>query len=182
MAAARWNAANVITLLRIPVAAPGAYLLARGEYLPVAVAFLVAAALTDVLDGWVARATGKVTDFGKKLDPVVDKIAIAGVGVILVWRYDVPAWIFAAAVARDVAILVSAAVVISRRNVVVSSNFWGKAAALVMVFYAVAAVVAPASSVTTVLLWVVLASLIVSSASYAYDFYRAMRSGERPRA
>ncbi|UCH78228.1 MAG: CDP-alcohol phosphatidyltransferase family protein [Candidatus Coatesbacteria bacterium] len=181
MAASRWNAATVITLLRIPVAAPGAYLLARGEHLPLAVAFLVAAALTDILDGWVARATGTVTDFGKKVDPVVDKIVIAGVGVILVLKYDVPAWIFAAAVVRDVAILAAAAVVIKRRDVVVPANFWGKTAAMVMVVYAVAAVAAPASAVTTVFLWIVLASLIVSSASYAYDLYRVMRSGERRR-
>jgi phosphatidylglycerophosphate synthase len=177
VAASRWNLANILTLCRLPLAAVGAYFLWGREYPGVGVAFLAAAALTDIFDGIAARALNQITDFGKKIDPVADKICIAGVGIVLVLRYGVPWWIFAAAVARDVAILVSATVIISRRDVVVPSNFWGKAAALVMVLYGIAAVVATASWVTTVLLWVVLAAIIISTASYGYDFYRALSSG-----
>lgn len=182
MAGPRWNLANILTLTRLPLAAAGAYFLWRGEHAAVAIAFLAAAALTDVLDGLVARGLDQVTDFGKKLDPVVDKVAVAGVGVVLVMRYDVPWWIFAAAVARDVAIVASAWLVISRREVVLPANFWGKAAAAVMVLYAVAVVLVPASRITTVLLWTVVASIVVSSASYGYEFYRALSDGRRPEA
>lgn len=138
--------------------------------------------MTDILDGLVARALGQITDFGKKLDPVVDKIVIAGVGVILVLKYGVPWWIFAVAVARDVVIVISAWLVISRRRVVISSNFWGKAAAGLMVCYAVAVVLTAAWWFATLLLWLVLAAIIVSSASYGYDFYRALSRKEQPSA
>jgi len=177
----RWNLANILTLSRLPLAAAGAYFLWRRDYVGVAIGFMAAAALTDVLDGIAARALGQVTDFGKKFDPVVDKIAIAGVGLILVIKYGVPWWIFAAAVARDVAIVVSAWLVISRRNLVLPANFWGKAAASVMVLYGISAVVAAGSWVTAVLLWTVLASVIISSASYGYEFYRALSGERRPR-
>jgi phosphatidylglycerophosphate synthase len=160
--------------LRLPLAAVGAYFLWLGEYTGVAVGFLAAAALTDVLDGLAARALGQITDFGKKLDPVVDKIVIGGVGLILVLKYGVPRWIFAAVVARDVAIVVSAWLVISRKRVVVGANFWGKAAASLMVCYGVAAVLAGAWWLTTLLLWLVFAAIIISSASYGYEFYRAL--------
>jgi phosphatidylglycerophosphate synthase len=182
VAGSRWNLANVLTATRLPLAAAGGYFLWRGEHAAVAIAFLAAAALTDVVDGLVARGLGQVTDFGKKLDPVVDKVAIAGVGVVLVMRYGVPGWLFAAALARDVAILASAWLVISRRDVVITANFWGKAAASVMVLYAISAVLAPASRITTVLLWTVVASVIVSSASYGYEVYRAFSGGGRPGA
>jgi phosphatidylglycerophosphate synthase len=174
LAASRWNLANALTLLRLPLAAAGAYFLWLGEYTGVAVGFLAAAALTDVLDGLAARALRQITDFGKKLDPVVDKIAIGGVGLILVLKYGVPFWIFAGVVARDVAIIVSASLVISRKGVVVQANFWGKAAASLMFCYGVVAVLAGAWWLTTLLLWLVFAAIIISSASYGYEFYRAL--------
>lgn len=172
--ASRWNVPNALTLARLPLAAAAVYFLWRKEFIGVAVGFLVAAALTDILDGLVARALGQITDFGKKLDPVVDKVAIAGVGLILVLKYGVPWWIFAAVVARDVAIVISAWLIISRKRVVIRANFWGKAAALLMVCYGVAAVLSGPWWLTTLLLWLVVAAIIISSASYGYDFYRAL--------
>ena len=176
--ASRWNVPNVLTLARLPLAAAGAYFLWRKEFIGVAVGFLVAAALTDILDGLVARALGQISDFGKKLDPVVDKVAIAGVGLILVLKYGVPWWILAGVVARDVAIVISAWLIISRKRVVITANFWGKAAALLMVCYGVAAVLSGPWWLTTLLLWLVFAAMIISSASYGYDFYRVL-SGRR---
>jgi CDP-diacylglycerol--glycerol-3-phosphate 3-phosphatidyltransferase len=180
VAGSRWNLPNVLTSLRLPLAGAGAYFLWRQEHVAVAVGFMVAAALTDVLDGVAARRLGQVSDFGKKLDPVVDKVAIAGVGIILVIKYGVPWWILAAAAGRDVAIVASAWLVISRRRFVIAANFWGKAAATVMVLYGVSAVVAAGSWVTTLLLWLVAASLLVSSASYGYEFWRALSGERRP--
>jgi phosphatidylglycerophosphate synthase len=177
----RWNLANLLTLSRLPLAAAGAYFLWQKQYVGVAIGFMAAAALTDVLDGIVARALKQITDFGKKFDPVVDKIAIAGVGVVLVIKYGVPWWIFAVAVGRDVAIVVSAWVVISRRDVVVPANFWGKAAASVMVLYGISVVLASGSWVTAVLLWTVLGSVIISSASYGYEFFKALTAQRRSR-
>ncbi len=181
MPASRRNLANALTLSRLPLAAAGAFFLWRGEHNGVAVAFLVAAALTDVLDGLAARALGQITDFGKKLDPVVDKIAIGGVGLILVLKYGVPWWIFVVAVARDVAIIVSAWLVISRKGVIVGANFWGKAAATLMVCYGVAVVLAGAWWLTTLFLWLVFAAIIISSASYGYEFSRALFERKKAR-
>lgn len=179
MGASRWSIPNALTLARLPLAAAGAYFLWLREYVGLAVGFIVAAALTDVLDGLAARRLGQITDFGKKLDPVVDKVAIGGVGLVLVLKYGVPWWIFAAAVARDVAIVLSACLIIFSRRVVIPANFWGKAAAAAMVCYGVAAVLSPGSGLATLLLWVVLAAIIISSASYGCDFYRAF-SGKQP--
>ncbi len=182
MAGSRWNLPNLLTLSRLPLAAAGAYFLWGKEHIGAAAGFLIAAALTDVLDGLVARAFGRITDFGKKLDPVVDKVAIGGLGLILVLKYGVPWWLLAAVVARDAAIIFSAWLVISRRNVVVSSNFWGKAAASLMVCYGVAVVLAAAPSITTLLLWLVVAAIIISSASYGFDLFRAFSNRRRPRS
>lgn len=180
MGARRWNVPNALTLSRLPLAAAAAYLLWRKEDAGIGVGFLVAAALTDVFDGIAARGLGQITDFGKKLDPVVDKIAIGGVGLVLALKYGVPWWIFAVAVTRDAAIVMLGWLAVSRRRVVIPANFWGKAAASAMVFYGVAAVLSPGSGLATLLLWLVLATIIVSSASYGYDFYRVLSGGRQP--
>jgi hypothetical protein len=65
---------------------------------------------------------------------------------------------------------------------VIPANFWGKAAATVMVLYGISAVLASGSWVTDVLLWTVLASVIISSASYGYEFYKALTAERRGRA
>ncbi len=175
----RWDWPNILSLARVPLVAPAVWLLARREYIPLALAFLAAAFLTDVFDGVLARRLGRVTDLGKKIDPLADKVAIAAVGAVLVWKYGVPWWLFAAVVARDVAIVLSAWVIIRRRRLVPASEFWGKAAASAMVVYALAAILSPASAPTLFLMWTVVALLLVSSASYAAVFVVSLRGGGR---
>jgi CDP-diacylglycerol--glycerol-3-phosphate 3-phosphatidyltransferase len=172
-----WTLPNILTLARVPLVLPGAYLLWRGEEVPLAVVFLVAAALTDALDGFLARRLGRITEIGKKLDPVADKVAIALVGFVLAMKYGIPWWLFGVVVVRDAAIVAAAAFVIKARGKVPSSDNAGKAAASAMVVYGVAAVLAPAAAVTEVLLYVVLALVIMSSASYLKTLFRVM--GER---
>jgi phosphatidylglycerophosphate synthase len=175
VASAWLSAPNLLTLARVPLVIPAAWLLWRGEYRAVAVTFLAAAVATDVLDGLWARRRGAVTDLGKKLDPVADKVAVALVGVVLVLKYGVPWWLLAATVARDVAILVTATFVIKKFRRVPASNLPGKAAALAMAVYAVAVIVAPGAPVTAVFLWLVVGFIVVSSAGYLYDVVRAAR-------
>ena len=176
MAATRWNVANLLSLSRVPLVAPALVLLWRGQYRALALALLVAAWLTDVLDGWLARRLGLVTDFGKVVDPLADKVAIAAAGVVLVWKYGVPWWLFAAVVARDVAIVASAWWIIRARRRVPMSEFWGKAAALAMVAYGLAVIVDATGLPARVLAWAVAALVAASSVAYALVLARALKA------
>ena len=171
---------NVLTLLRVPLVIPAAWFLWRREHVGVAIVLIGAAVITDVLDGLLARATRQVSDFGKKCDPVADKVSVAVVGVVLVLKYGVPWWILAATVARDVAFVVTAAIVIKKVGRVVTANWWGKAAAGAMAAYGLAVIVFPGTAVTTVLLWLVAALLIISSAGYAADLARTLKANPNP--
>ena len=85
-----WNLPNILTLLRvlcIPLML-GAFYLA-GPYAGITSAIIfVVAAITDWLDGWVARTLDQESEFGAFLDPVADKLLVATALVLLVDHYD----------------------------------------------------------------------------------------------
>jgi cardiolipin synthase (CMP-forming) len=83
---------------------------------------------SDWVDGTIARRTGQVSDVGKILDPVADRLAIAAGLIALVIRGIFPLWAAAAILARDVAVLLVGAVALVRRDVRVEVRWIGKLA------------------------------------------------------
>ena len=101
-----FNLPNTITLLRISVM-PVLFLLllSPGRTLSLIIAALfILAALTDLLDGYIARKYGIVTKMGKLLDPIADKIIINTAMILMIPIGYIPAWIVAIIIMRDVAV------------------------------------------------------------------------------
>ena len=100
------NAPNLMTLGRIlciPVfLALLSYENRRNSFLAAVV--FAAAAITDWLDGWLARVSNKVTMLGKFLDPLADKIIVLSALVILVRLGRVPVWVVVVILARELLI------------------------------------------------------------------------------
>ena len=100
------NAANVITIVRIPLIPVFVVLLfsnlPHGDALAAAV-FIVAAS-TDTLDGYVARARNSVTTFGQFVDPLADKLLVTAALVSLVGLGRVPAWVAMVILGREFAV------------------------------------------------------------------------------
>ena len=106
-----WNPANVVTVLRIAVVPVFAVaLLADGGQTVVgrllATALFVAAAASDRLDGWLARRSGQVTDLGKLLDPIADKLLVGTALVLLSWLGDLPWVVTVVVLVRELGITV----------------------------------------------------------------------------
>ncbi|HLA93217.1 MAG TPA: CDP-alcohol phosphatidyltransferase family protein [Actinomycetota bacterium] len=85
-------------------------------------------AATDWVDGVVARATGQVSEFGKVLDPVADRLAIAAGLIALVVRDAFPLWAALLILVRDVAILVAGLVLLVCRDARIEVRYLGKVA------------------------------------------------------
>jgi cardiolipin synthase len=98
---------NALCVLRMLLVVPVAYLLAEGEYQLTLWLFAVAA-FTDGLDGFLAKRCGWMTELGRILDPLADKILLVGVFITLAFLRDVPVWLAITAVARDVIITAGA--------------------------------------------------------------------------
>jgi CDP-diacylglycerol--glycerol-3-phosphate 3-phosphatidyltransferase len=75
-----------------------------------------AALLTDVIDGPIARARGEVSELGKVLDPVTDKLLLNATALTLARRQGFPAWVAGLLIVRDVAILLGSAAIYRKRT------------------------------------------------------------------
>ena len=85
-------------------------------------------AATDWVDGVVARATGQVSEFGKVLDPVADRLAIAAGLIAIVIRGAFPLWAALLILVRDVAILIAGIVLLVARGSRIDVRYLGKVA------------------------------------------------------
>ncbi|MFI1310093.1 CDP-diacylglycerol--glycerol-3-phosphate 3-phosphatidyltransferase [Streptomyces albidoflavus] len=106
-----WNIANILTMIRL-LLVPGfvALLLADGGYDPawraLAWAAFAVAMITDVFDGHLARTYNLVTDFGKIADPIADKAIMGAALICLSWLGELPWWVTAVILGRELGITV----------------------------------------------------------------------------
>ena len=82
--------------------------------------------ITDMLDGFFARKFNQITTLGKVLDPLADKIVIAGGFIALSLYQNFPWWLTALIIARDLFIIIGSLIIFSQKKYVVSSNVLGK--------------------------------------------------------
>lgn len=129
---------NLLSLSRLILLPPILLLLIRG-YGAAALGLMVLSWVTDGLDGFIARRTGTVSDLGRVLDHLVDKIWVGSVLVSLVYVRGLPLLIAAAVILRDLLILAGSMVIMRSRGRFVSSDVLGKitgfAFAVAIVYY-----------------------------------------------
>lgn len=99
---------NAISLMRIALVAPILWLMVQGRFEPAIVLFFIAG-FSDGLDGWLAKRFHWHTRLGALLDPVADKLLVAGAFITLVYTGHVPVWLAVLVVLRDVIIIGGAA-------------------------------------------------------------------------
>lgn len=174
-----WTPSNGLSLLRVLLVAPVVALLLSGEG-GWAAALIVLAALTDWLDGLLARRRNEVTRLGRILDPLADKIGIGAVAAVLTLGGALPLWFTAAVVLRDLAIVGAAYALSGRGRAVPQSNPVGKWTAAVLALVVFIAVLDPADSAGTRAAGLAAGALMIalSSASYA----RRLFAGDAPSA
>ena len=125
-----WTISTLLSLSRIVLLAPLAYFLFSDvpNARLWAAGVMVLAAITDFLDGYIARLLHQVTDFGKIIDPIADKLAAGGGSIMLVMIGAMPMWYVIVVVVRDLLILFGGIYIRSRKNIITQSNWPGKIA------------------------------------------------------
>ena len=91
----------------------------------IAVAIFVIASFTDMLDGKIARKYNLVTNFGKFMDPLADKLLVCSALICLVEMGRLPAWIVIIIIAREF-IISGFRLVASDNGIVIAASYWGK--------------------------------------------------------
>ncbi len=123
------NLPNKLTIMRV-ILIPffvffllSPYFPAYGNY--IAVAIFIVASLTDMLDGKIARKYNLVTNFGKFMDPLADKLLVCSAMICLIELDRLAAWIVSVIIAREF-IISGFRLVASDNGVVIAASYWGK--------------------------------------------------------
>ncbi|HOC08766.1 MAG: CDP-diacylglycerol--glycerol-3-phosphate 3-phosphatidyltransferase [Clostridiales bacterium] len=169
------NLANRLTLFRIilvPVFM--VFLLNKityGEYLAAGVFIL--AALTDSLDGYIARKHNQVTKLGKLMDPIADKLLVTAALISLVQMDKLSAWIAMVIIAREFVVTGIRSIAASEGQVIAAS-IWGKLKTISQVVAVVAIILNnfPFSYIgipfDQIAIWTAVALTLISLADYLY--------------
>lgn len=123
------NLPNKLTLFRVILIpffvffllAP--YFESYGNY--IAVAIFIVASITDFLDGKIARKYNLVTNFGKFMDPLADKLLVCSALICLIQLELIPAWVVIIIIAREF-IISGFRLIASDNGVVIAASYWGK--------------------------------------------------------
>lgn len=91
----------------------------------IALAIFVIASLTDLLDGYLARKYKLITDFGKFMDPLADKLLVCSALVCFIQLNALPAWIVVVIISREF-IISGFRLVAANKGIVIAASWWGK--------------------------------------------------------
>ena len=135
----------------------------------IALAVFILASLTDLLDGKIARKYNLVTNFGKFMDPLADKLLVCSAMICLVEMHIIPAWIVIIIIAREF-IISGFRLIASDNGVVIAASYWGKFKTvfqMVMICLMIANIPA-LRLLTDIVMWVALILTIVSLIDYLW--------------
>lgn len=133
----------------------------------IALAVFIVASLTDLLDGKIARKYNLVTNFGKFMDPLADKLLVCSALICLVALSKIPAWIVIVIIAREF-IISGFRLIASDNGVVIAASYWGKFKTtfqMVMICLMIADI-ETLGLLTAIVMWVALVLTVVSLIDY----------------
>ena len=133
----------------------------------IALVIFIIASLTDLLDGKIARKYNLVTNFGKFMDPLADKLFVCSALICLIELDKIPSWMVIVIIAREF-IISGFRLVASDNGVVIAASYWGK---FKTTFQMVAvclliADIAALTVVTQIILWIAVVLTVVSLTDY----------------
>lgn len=177
------NLPNKLTVFRVILIVPFVLLLLGGhaqwgwfmaffggiaDYVDyIALGIFIIASLTDMLDGKIARKYNLVTNFGKFMDPLADKLLVCSALICLIELGRIPAWIVIIIISREF-IISGFRLVAADNRVVIAASYWGKFKTtfqMIMVCLMIANIETLAI-VTQIVMWVAVVLTVVSLVDY----------------
>ena len=144
----------------------------------IALILFIVASLTDLLDGKIARKYNLVTNFGKFMDPLADKLLVCSALICLIELGQLPAWMVIVIISREF-IISGFRLVASDNGVVIAASYWGKfkttfqMIAVILLILDIQAI----QIVTSACVWIALALTIISLVDYIAKNYKLLTEG-----
>lgn len=146
----------------------------------IAAALFVVASFTDLLDGKIARKYNMVTNFGKFMDPLADKLLVCSALIVLVDLNKIAAWIVIVIIAREF-IISGLRLVASDNGIVIAASYWGKFKTtfqMIMIISLILDLSVPyMEMINTVLIYTALILTVISMLDYIVRNYKVFVEG-----
>lgn len=177
------NLPNKLTVLRVLMIPFFVFFMltdvAGGASKWIALALFCIASLTDLLDGKIARKYNLVTNFGKFMDPLADKLLVSSAMICLVESGKLAAWIVIIIISREF-IISGFRLVASDSGIVIAASYWGKFKTvfqMLMIIVLIMDLGGVFNTVGTVLIWAALILTIVSLIDYVAKNVQVLTKG-----
>lgn len=173
-----WNLPTFLTLSRI-IIIPLFVFAVKYQPLIGVLVFLVAS-LTDFLDGYLARRTGKITEFGIILDPIADKFLIISALIVLVDMGRLNVWIAIIMIVRDF-LITGLRVVALSKDIIIPAELAGKIKTTLQTIGIILLILWDSTGIDfrdagTVVIWIATILSVISGINYTIGFKRAVRN------
>ena len=142
----------------------------------IGVAIFIIASITDFLDGYIARSRNLVTNFGKFMDPLADKLLVAAALISMVELGDVSAWVVIVIISREF-IITGFRLIAVEANVVIAASNWGKlktVSQMVMIIVVLSGILGN-SIICDVLIYLSTVLTVVSGVDYVAKNLKVLR-------
>ena len=164
---------NILTVLRFLLIPFILHFLVNDEFI-LAIVFLTLSGITDILDGTIARKFNFITNFGKLIDPLADKITQLSILWMLVSKNIIPLWILVIVLLKE-ATMVAGASFLYGKELVVSSKWYGKASTILFYLAIVLTMIFRdlqiQSSIDLIIYYIAVTMTIFSLVMYFREFY-----------
>lgn len=153
----------------------------------IALGIFIVASLTDLLDGKIARKYNLVTNFGKFMDPLADKLLVCAAMIVLVEMGRIPSWIVIIIISREF-IISGFRLIASDNGVVIAASYWGKFKTTFQMVMICMMLVEDApvwgtgalfAIATDVIMWIALALTVISLVDYLVKNKDVMKDGAK---
>ena len=186
-----WTPANIVTLIRIClvpvfvlailspwpewVGLPGITMEAKCV---IAAGIFILISCTDWIDGYLARSRGEVTDFGKFMDPLADKLLVMSAMAWFVQAGWMAAWAFFIVIARELAVTGLRLVAVEQGRVIAAAKSGKVKTASTMVCICLMLLLSNAATLRLVCVWIILLTTIYSGVEYFIKNRDVLANGE----
>ena len=178
------NLPNKLTILRV-IMIPFFLVALLVDGIPagkwVALAIFIIASFTDMLDGKIARKYNLITNFGKFMDPLADKLLVSAALIALIPLGKIPAWIVIVIISREF-IIRGFRLIASDNGIVIAASYWGKIKTVTQMVMIVLLIADFSNSIIdvleTVFIYLALALTVISLLDYLIKNKNVLKDGE----
>ena len=137
----------------------------------IALALFIIASLTDLLDGKIARKYNLVTNFGKFMDPLADKLLVCSALICLIELNALPAWMVIVIISREF-IISGFRLIAAENGIVIAANYWGKfktVSQMIMIILLLIDLGGVFDILEQIFIWLSLALTVISLITYIWQ-------------